>query len=202
MDINRYIPRRIVHSVVTAMLLGLIMGHLGFSQSCISASSSIYPWHKCAAGRPADTHRFRWRHHSEHDAILHRTLGFRGGSSPPPPFPSKVSQKWSANIQGNPSSTSKPVRYPIVHDITEDQSKSKWLGTSTRDSKNRNIFDTKQAIDAFLTRDSRNSFISRVYAILTGQLIATVISILTFSANRNWAVWLLTEGKLSECFAL
>ncbi|KAG7358446.1 integral membrane protein [Nitzschia inconspicua] len=38
----------------------------------------------------------------------------------------------------------------------------------------------KEMIDAFLTRDSRNTFISRVYAILSGQLIFTALVCILF----------------------
>lgn len=48
---------------------------------------------------------------------------------------------------------------------------------------------TKEILDAFLTRDSRNTFIARVYAILAGQLLVTGASIALFGtqpALRQW----------------
>ena len=42
---------------------------------------------------------------------------------------------------------------------------------------------TKDVIDAFLTRDSRNSFIARVYAILSVQLVIAVLSCLLFGLH-------------------
>lgn len=50
--------------------------------------------------------------------------------------------------------------------------------------------DTKILIDAFLTRDSRNTFIARVYTILSGQLMVTALSIALFGINPSWSRWM------------
>jgi len=54
---------------------------------------------------------------------------------------------------------------------------------------------TKEVIDAFLTRESRNTFISRVYAIFAAQLLVTAISVYGFSGKRDLAIWFFTKGK-------
>ncbi|KAL7577711.1 hypothetical protein ACA910_015219 [Epithemia clementina (nom. ined.)] len=52
----------------------------------------------------------------------------------------------------------------------------------------------KETMDAFLTRDSRNTFIARVYAILAAQMLVTAASIYVFGTN-DWASnWLQSPG--------
>jgi FtsH-binding integral membrane protein len=50
--------------------------------------------------------------------------------------------------------------------------------------------DTKDLIDAFLTRDSRNKFIARVYTILSGQLLVTASSIFAFGMFPDLGRWM------------
>lgn len=66
------------------------------------------------------------------------------------------------------------------------------------DEESNNLTTAEDVINAFLTRDSRQTFISRVYAVLAGQLLLTAISILAFSRKRHLAIWFLTRGKSSE----
>jgi FtsH-binding integral membrane protein len=53
----------------------------------------------------------------------------------------------------------------------------------------------KAKIDAFLTRDSRNTFIARVYAILAGQLLFTAMTIFFFAMNPGFASWMRNAGS-------
>lgn len=55
--------------------------------------------------------------------------------------------------------------------------------------------ETKEMMEAFLTRDSRNKFIARVYAILSGQLLVTAASIFLFGTNPGLASWVLHKGR-------
>lgn len=45
---------------------------------------------------------------------------------------------------------------------------------------------TKEKIDSFLTRESRQTFITRVYAILSAQLAVTAVSVFLFAAHPEW----------------
>mmetsp|Transcript_14419 Transcript_14419/g.29839 ORF Transcript_14419/g.29839 Transcript_14419/m.29839 type:complete len:351 (+) Transcript_14419:164-1216(+) len=85
-------------------------------------------------------------------------LGLRGGSSNPRfrPTPSKA-------------------RSPI--DKTKESTAPKFSQEFVGDDEKE---DVKEVIDAFLTRDSRNSFISRVYGILSIQLGFTALVCLLF----------------------
>lgn len=55
---------------------------------------------------------------------------------------------------------------------------------------------TKDVVDSFLTRDSRNSFIARVYAILAVQLAVTAASIFIFGSNNNLRLSILANKSL------
>ena len=121
-------------------------------------------------------------------------LRIRGGS-----YDSSKSWSWGANpIRQRPSSSSfnqqqqrqqqqqqqqQPV-YPIVEDIT-DQEEQQYQTQSTKD-----------AIDSFLVRGNRNSFITRVYAILTTQLLFTALTVLYFATHRHIPIWMATQGRM------
>ena len=66
----------------------------------------------------------------------------------------------------------------------------------TNEIKDQEREETKEVIDAFLTRDSRNSFIVRVYAILTAQLLLVALSILAFGRYPALGIWMMTKGKV------
>jgi len=57
---------------------------------------------------------------------------------------------------------------------------------------------TKEAIDAFLTRDSRNTFVARVYGILSLQLLVTMATVIFFGLNPNIPLWFVINplGKI------
>ena len=55
--------------------------------------------------------------------------------------------------------------------------------------------DAKEVMDAFLTRDSRTSFISRVYAILATQLTVTSLVIFWFGTHPDVAQWMRRPGS-------
>jgi len=66
----------------------------------------------------------------------------------------------------------------------------------TREEQNKSQQETKDVIDAFLPRDNRNTFIARVYAILTGQLLVTALSVLVFSKFPGLGSWMSLKGKV------
>ena len=96
--------------------------------------------------------------------------------------------------------TSKPTNSNNIHNNSnpsntfqvekDDLSLSKSTSTTTTTTTT-----TKETIDAFLTRDNRNTFIARVYSILTGQLIITGLSIITFAKHPNIAKSILFSSK-------
>lgn len=92
-----------------------------------------------------------------------------------------------ANLASIPSRNSFTAKTDNLRKWNSRTSASTTTTDNSRDT-------TKEVLDAFLTRDSRNSFISRVYAILAGQLAITATSILLFATipslrsvqNRLW----------------
>ena len=56
----------------------------------------------------------------------------------------------------------------------------------------------KEEINTFLTRESRNTFIARVYAILTGQLTFVSLVILAFMKFPQLSQWTLIKGGMGE----
>jgi FtsH-binding integral membrane protein len=54
--------------------------------------------------------------------------------------------------------------------------------------------ETKEVMDAFLTRDSRQSFIARVYAILSCQLAVTALSVVMFGTQPALTEWMQRPG--------
>lgn len=57
---------------------------------------------------------------------------------------------------------------------------------------------TKEAIDSFLTRENRISFISRVYMILSGQLLMVAASIFLFAKYPVMTRFMLTRGRFGK----
>ena len=122
------------------------------------------------------------RHSSKHGGTKRRLpLNLRGGSGGDMP-PS--STYWSTRTSSAPTSSSSQQKQRIrVTDVTNE----------LQDQQQQ---ETKEAIDSFLTRDNRNTFIARVYTILTTQLLITIASIFTFARNPNIAYWILSKGRI------
>mmetsp|Transcript_5589 Transcript_5589/g.8570 ORF Transcript_5589/g.8570 Transcript_5589/m.8570 type:complete len:337 (-) Transcript_5589:804-1814(-) len=110
----------------------------------------------------------------------------RGGGGPQRPTGIWSSSPIGIHRNDGASFGSKKQTGPIVEDIDEETSQS----------------ETKEMIDAFLTRDSRQTFISRVYAILTGQLLVTAASIFIFGTNKNLANWVQRSGTAVPMLSL
>jgi hypothetical protein len=67
----------------------------------------------------------------------------------------------------------------------------------TNEIKDEKMGEAKEQINnSFaLSRDDRNTFIARVYTILTTQLLVTVLSIFLFANNPKLQYWMLSKGK-------
>ena len=112
--------------------------------------------------------------------------------------PLTSSERLLLDIRGGSSltggSSSFTVRTPVR------PLRRKYVG-STPDASRNDVKSTpedrqaaKEMADAFLTRDSRNSFISRVYAILSCQLLVTAVSVFLFGLNPDLAAWMRRPG--------
>jgi protein lifeguard len=97
-------------------------------------------------------------------------LAVRGGSTPFRTAPRTMVDPFSKRSSGRKTFTQKS--YYSVPDQKGDQ---KSTSASADDKEN-----VKEMIDAFLTRDSRNTFIARVYAILSCQLLFTALVCILF----------------------
>lgn len=112
--------------------------------------------------------------------------GTSGGWSSNPPYSSRSGVVVKATkVAPKSTSNGMPLYRSRLWNVLEDE-------------ENNNLTTAEDVINAFLTRDSRQTFISRVYAILAGQLLLTAISILAFSRKRDLAIWFLTRGKSSK----
>lgn len=114
--------------------------------------------------------------------ILH---GIRGGAQP---SNTNARTFWNTNANKNNNSNSYNYRQAqedtfSVTDVTDELKEEE-----------RSV--TKEAIDSFLTRESRNSFIARVYMILSVQLTMVVGSILMFAKFPNISRFFITKGRL------
>jgi protein lifeguard len=96
---------------------------------------------------------------------------------------------WSTS--NSKSSSSKPASFKkvTVTDVTDE------IRNVERET-------TKEVIDSFLTRESRNSFIVRVYAILTGQLSLVGLSVLLFGRFPSLSRWMLFKGRVIPMISL
>lgn len=89
----------------------------------------------------------------------------RGGSSPFQP-------RTPPSVKGRPG-----------QQYTQTTPQTAFGGTPGEKDRLDDDVSTREMIDAFLTRDSRNSFIARVYSILAVQLVVTAISCFLFGLN-------------------
>lgn len=116
----------------------------------------------------------------------------RRGINPSSRYYSNVIQK-SINNYKNSSEQQQSQQYqgeyPTVEDISnEDNEDEQEL--------------TKDVINSFLTRENRNSFIVKVYSILTVQLLITSLFIFGFHSFKDVSYWLLTKGRVVPILSL
>lgn len=94
-------------------------------------------------------------------------VSLRGGSSV---FPTRT----PPTIRGRPGQTASLWNQPKAPDPFEDEDEEDIIESDE---------STREMINSFLTRESRNSFIARVYSILAVQLIVTAISCFMFGLH-------------------
>lgn len=87
------------------------------------------------------------------------------------------------------SSSSNSKIYPEVEDVTEKE-------------REKSTTDAKEAMSAFLSRDSRNTFIVRVYSILSVQLVFTCAMIGVFQKFPALQRWMLFKGRFVPMLSL
>ena len=121
--------------------------------------------------------------HASHQAAFYSVRGGGGGGR----TGGGASSRWASSQAGiRRPRQSQPQRYPTVEDIdVADDAET-----------------VKDMIDAFLTRDSRNSFISRVYAILSGQLLVTALIVILFGLNAEMSMWMRHAGSFVPLVSL
>ena len=114
----------------------------------------------------------RYFNHNKND-IAKILLQVRGGQSssgfPFRPRPNVINPFKKSNNDHSSSSSSSSSTTRFRNDQEEKQNKN-----------DEELESAKEQIDAFLSRDSRNSFIARVYAILSVQLFVTAVSCMLF----------------------
>lgn len=125
----------------------------------------------------------------------------RGGSTDPTP-PSMSSAPGSSYWQRRPATPSKDnplfgyssgVPRPTFRQPQQQQQQEKQEQQEKQVEQNEEV---KDAMNEFLSRDDRTAFITRVYTILSGQLLISCLSILAFSRNPNVIIWMMTKGKI------
>lgn len=136
--------------------------------------SSLVPWSWSSSLKSSSTFSLSLF------GILH---GIRGGSSPsslpsPPSSGLGIQGRVAPRLAPRPSSSSstttqsRPSSSQLVN--------SKDVGAEEDDDKRVGDVSAKEMMNSFLTRESRNAFIARVYGILTGQLVLTSLVCLLF----------------------
>jgi hypothetical protein len=127
----------------------------------------------------------------------------RGGGTHQPTDPTR--SFWSSSSVHQPTSFSSSPRHPSsssspwAQSQTQNQYSRRLTVTDvTNDVRDQERVKTKDAINAFLTRESRNSFIVKVYAILTGQLLLVALSALMFGRYSSMGRWMITRGRIGK----
>jgi protein lifeguard len=158
--------------------------HMQHQQLRVTTSS-----HGRSSGFSSQQHQHDFRHilratspsQSSSSLVSSIIFGLRGGSSAPGPFSPRVAPR----VVPRPTSSKRPP------------SSSSWTSSRSRTNNDNNSIKgdpqfeedqydasadvtAKEMMNAFLTRDSRNSFIARVYAILSCQLVFTAIVCIAF----------------------
>jgi len=112
---------------------------------------------------------------------------------PPPPLSSSPFKRSTVL-----SSSSYTVQHPS-DDIEDEEEGEGTLdntpSSSYHPSTTTTLSSTKEQIQAFLTRQDRNTFIVRVYSILSLQLLFTAGVILMFTSNPPLQYWILKRGQ-------
>jgi len=127
-----------------------------------------------------------------------KTLSIRGGIQPS--SPDNARGFWSTTPK-QPTSFQKQSQ-SSKYQQNQQQQPQVTVTDVTEQSRNEELEATKEEIDSFLTRESRNSFIARVYAILTAQLFLTALSIFGFARYPRIAPWVFSKGMVVPYLSL
>lgn len=105
-------------------------------------------------------------------------------------------QAWSygsrVNKHPNNSGSTALVDYGQNYNGSSQQQPSSLVGSRTDTDDD----TTTQVIDAFLSRDNRNSFIVRVYAILTVQLLVTAVIVYFFASRPEISQFVMHRARI------
>jgi len=157
----------------------------------LANQKSIHHSHLSFPPTKLSTSSFRYKkygHNLCHNSskLLHtQWLSIRGGSDTSRPIwtfgskPTHPQQYQQSQRQYQQQSSP----YPIVEDVTNEENQKQSQVA-------------KEMVDSFLSRDNRQSFITRVYAILTTQLLVTAGVVLYMASHRNIAHWMAFEGRM------
>jgi len=136
------------------------------------------------------------QHSQSHGNIS--VYNLRGGDAQPPNRPG-TRTFWSAASSNKQQQQQQKQQQPTSFQQSQKQQQKSLRDVTVTDvtdeMKTQERQKTKEEIDSFLTRDSRNTFIARVYAILTGQLLLVALSVLLFGKYPIITQWMLTKGK-------
>lgn len=170
------------HEVVNASLHTRASSHHGAIRSTGSNASTSSrlspPLLPKSAGRLTNIIQLNMRGGGPHSPSTDPTRTLWSSSSVQQPQPTSL-RTTSSSYRNNSGIT--------VTDVTDD----------VKDFERE---QTKDAINAFLTRESRNSFIVKVYTILTGQLVLVALSALLFGKYPTLGRWMMTssQGRIGE----
>lgn len=120
--------------------------------------------------------------HHGRNSHLDLNLSFRGGIGG---MPDSTRNLWSTSSSQQTHSRVNKFKQTTAMDLVDQKRES-----------------TKDIIDAFLTRESRHSFIVRVYAILTAQLSLVGLSIIMFGRYPSFSRWILHKGRFVPIISL
>ena len=183
---------------VLLVIMMLLVVH-DFDIATVHISVSVPAVH----AKPLSLSYHHHHHHQHPTTSLDRLRGLRGGAGidnsrglssfgtkrQPSSFSSSSTSSTTSstfrNTNTNTNTNSNPNPNIQVTDVTNEM-KSSERG------------ETKEAIDAFLNREDRNSFITRVYSILTVQLLMVAASVLAFGRYPSMTVFMMTKGKFGE----
>jgi hypothetical protein len=130
---------------------------------------------------------YRYNNHIPRGGVF-RDKSFRGSSS------------WSAgsSLGRNQQKQSSSRQQQQLTRLSDDFSEKEQQQSQQQSAKEREREAVKEEIDSFLTRDSRNTFIARVYAILTGQLTFVSLVIFAFMKFPHLQQWIALKGTLGK----
>ena len=114
-------------------------------------------------------------------------LNLRGGSNNAPGsniISSRFSTTTSSRYSNSKTVQNNQNNYPIVEEISNEEN------------------NAKEVINSFLSRENRNSFIIKVYSILTVQLLVTCLFIFGFHSFSNVSYWMMTKGRFIPLLSL